>query len=61
VFWNRDGDLPIKPIGYYHEYDLVTPTPDGRGKLRLVLGGSGEVYITGNHYDDFRQVINMPE
>ena len=21
----------------------------------------GEVYITGNRYDDFRQVINMPQ
>jgi guanyl-specific ribonuclease Sa len=61
VFENQRGDLPLKTAGYYHEYDLVAPTPGGRGKLRMVLGNGGEVYITGNHYDDFRQVINLPE
>jgi guanyl-specific ribonuclease Sa len=60
-FLNLRGDLPPKPLGYYREYDLVAPAPGGRGKLRMVLGNGGEVYITGNHYDDFRQVINMPE
>src|SRR5262245_34715960 len=60
VFGTYKGDVPTKPYGYYREYDLVAPTPDGRGKLRLVLGAGSEVYVTGNHYDDFRQVINMP-
>lgn len=61
LFENVNLDLPIKPLGYYREYD-VEPKAKGkdRGKLRLVLGQGGEVYITGNHYRDFRQIINMP-
>src|SRR3954447_13275767 len=58
---NRDGDLPGRPDGYYREYD-VEPTGSGagRGTYRLVLGGGSDVYVTGNHYRDFRQIINMP-
>jgi|SRR6478609_3823509 guanyl-specific ribonuclease Sa len=61
VFANVFKDLPVKPHGYYREYDVV-PTVNGqnRGTLRIVLGESGEVYITGNHYRDFRQIIDMP-
>src|SRR5690349_19360813 len=57
VFANAQGDLPVKPHGYYREYD-VEPAVGGkdRGRLRLVLGDGGEVYITGNHYRDFRQI-----
>ncbi|MHB8954830.1 MAG: ribonuclease domain-containing protein [Pirellulaceae bacterium] len=61
VFENRLGDLPAKPYGYYREYDVERPGAAGRGKLRFVLGAGGEVYITGNHYRDFRQVVDMPE
>lgn len=62
IFENRDGDLPGRPDGYYTEYD-VEPLGAGkdRGTYRIVLGGGGEVFVTGNHYRDFRQVINMPE
>lgn len=61
IFLNADLDLPVKPQGYYREFD-VEPSVAGkdRGKLRLVLGQGGEVYVTGNHYHDFRQIINMP-
>jgi guanyl-specific ribonuclease Sa len=61
IFGNLMQDLPVKPYGYYREYD-VEPSVGGkdRGKLRLVVGNNGEVYITGNHYRDFRQIINMP-
>ena len=61
VFENRLADLPLKPPGYYREYDVQRPEVTGRGKLRIVLGSHGEVYITGNHYRDFRQIIEMPE
>lgn len=61
IFGNDFRDLPVKAHGYYREYD-VTRKEKGknRGKLRIVLGNGGEVYITGNHYRDFRQIINMP-
>ena len=61
VFENLDGDLPLKPHGYYREYDVQPPAALGRGTLRIVLGSSGEVFITGNHYRDFRQIIDMPQ
>lgn len=60
VFENKDLDLPEKNPGYYREYDVVPLAADGRGTLRIVLGLNGEVFITGNHYHDFRQIINMP-
>jgi len=62
IFRNELLDLPVKPQDYYHEYDVETTVKGkDRGTLRIVLGASGEVYITGNHYCDFRQIINMPE
>ncbi len=61
IFQNALQDLPVKPQGYYHEYDGEPTVKDkDRGKLRIVLGNGGEVYVTGNHYRDFRQIINMP-
>jgi guanyl-specific ribonuclease Sa len=61
IFANALLDLPVKPYGYYREYDVEPTLMDkDRGKLRLVLGDGGEIYITGNHYRDFRQIINMP-
>jgi guanyl-specific ribonuclease Sa len=61
IFTNVLHDLPVKPHGYYREYDVeVTVKGRDRGKLRLVVGNGGETYITGNHYRDFRQIINMP-
>ncbi|MBP6874758.1 MAG: hypothetical protein KBD56_01655 [Candidatus Eisenbacteria bacterium] len=57
VFQNREATLPDKGYGHYREYHVgprhVT------GSLRIVLGRSGEVYVSGNHYDDFRQVIGV--
>jgi hypothetical protein len=58
VFVNRWLDLPVKPLDYYHEY---YSGPKGvAGLLRIVLGKGGEVYVTGNHYRDFRQIVGMP-
>lgn len=61
VFKNIDGDLPAKPEGYYSEF-YVTKKIDGqeRDKLRLVLGKGDEIYVTGDHYHDFRQIVGMP-
>ena len=61
VFENRDNDLSQKPKGYYREYDVQASVAGvDRGAYRIVLGGGGEVFVTGNHYRDFRQIINMP-
>jgi len=58
VFENQDGDLPEKPLGYWREHYLGPP--ELSGSLRIVLGRSSEVYITGNHYEDFRQIVGIP-
>jgi guanyl-specific ribonuclease Sa len=61
VFANIAGDLPARPLGYYTEYDVEPNAPGrDRGKLRVVLGRGGEVFVTGNHYRDFRQILNLP-
>ena len=40
VFENRDDNpLPRHENGYYHEFTVVTPGLDHRGKLRIVTGG----------------------
>ena len=56
IFENRNQDLPARPHGYYWEFRLVEPT----GKYRIVLGNSGEVFITWDHYDNFLQVFRVP-
>lgn len=58
VFENRWQDLPLKPHGYYREY-YVGSSPES-GSLRIVLGNGGEVYVSGNHHRDWRQVVGMP-
>ena len=58
VFQNRYGDLPIRPRGHYTEFYMGTSAESG--SLRVVLGRDGEVYVTGNHYRDFIQVLHLP-
>ena len=58
VFQNREGNLPSKPEGYYREY--YAGPRHVTGSLRIVLGKGGEVFVSGNHYDDFRQVFGVP-
>lgn len=56
VFENREGLLPDHPRGYWHEYTVPTPGSGDRGARRLVVGGAGEVYYTGDHYGSFRRI-----
>jgi ribonuclease T1 len=56
VFSNREGSLPKKPKGYYHEYVVRTPDLRSVGPQRLILGKNGEAYYTPDHYDTFTQV-----
>jgi guanyl-specific ribonuclease Sa len=58
VFENRFGDLPTRAYGYYREFYLGASAESG--SLRVVLGQGGEVYVTGNHYRDFIQVLHLP-
>jgi ribonuclease T1 len=57
VFQNREGILPAKSTGYYHEYTVKTPGSSTRGARRLIGGGAMTspqyVYYTGDHYASF--------
>jgi guanyl-specific ribonuclease Sa len=57
VFQNREGRLPAKPAGYYHEYTVDTPGLDYRGARRIITGGTPPqtYYYTDDHYRTFRQ------
>jgi guanyl-specific ribonuclease Sa len=56
VFQNREGQLPRKPRGYYREFTVPTPGSRDRGARRLIAGGDGEVYYTGDHYRTFKRL-----
>ncbi len=56
VFENREGRLPKKPSGYYHEYTVDTPGSSDRGARRIITGQNGEIYYTDDHYDTFVRV-----
>ena len=58
VFENKYGDLPIRLYGYYKEFYMGISAESG--SLRVVLGEGSEVYVTGNHYRDFIQVLHLP-
>jgi ribonuclease T1 len=57
VFGNNERVLPQRQRGYYREYTVPTPGSRDRGARRLVVGGSGDVYYTDDHYASFRQVL----
>ena len=57
TFQNREGILPKKPNGYYHEYTVITPGSSDRGARRIIAGDLGELYYTDDHYDSFREVV----
>lgn len=56
VFGNREGLLPPRPRGYYHEYTVDTPGLDYRGARRIIAGGNPPeiYYYTDDHYRSFR-------
>ncbi len=56
VFGNREGRLPKKSRGYYHEYTVPTPGSRDRGARRIVSGRAGEFYYTVDHYRSFRRI-----
>lgn len=56
VFQNREGVLPDRGSGYYHEYTVETPGSDDRGARRIVTGDEGEYYWTEDHYQSFERI-----
>lgn len=56
MFQNREGRLPARAAGYYHEYTVTTPNSPDRGARRIVTGAGGEIYYTRDHYDSFVQL-----
>lgn len=58
VFGNREGNLPDRVRGYYHEYTVMTPGARNRSTRRIVTGGSPltnppQYFYTDDHYDSF--------
>jgi ribonuclease T1 len=56
VFQNREGVLPRRSRGSYHEYTVRTPGSSDRGARRIVCAALPECYYTDDHYDSFRRV-----
>ncbi|MEV6686392.1 ribonuclease domain-containing protein [Streptomyces sp. NPDC051130] len=57
VFQNREGLLPGRTTGYYHEYTVITPGSPTRGARRIITGQqAAEDYYTADHYASFRRV-----
>ena len=57
IFNNREGQLPKRSRGYYHEYTVKTPGARDRGARRVIAGRGGELYYTDDHYRTFKRVI----
>jgi ribonuclease T1 len=59
-FGNREGLLPRRPRGYYHEYTVKTPGSRDRGARRIVCGGEkaslAECYYSDDHYQSFKSI-----
>lgn len=52
-FSNREGRLPTRDRGWWHEYTVETPGSPDRGARRLVIGKDGETWYSGDHYRSF--------
>jgi ribonuclease T1 len=57
VFGNREGLLPARTRGYYHEYTVPTPGLNHRGARRIIAGGQGaEYWYSADHYRSFKRI-----
>ena len=61
VFGNREGLLPARARGYYHEYTVTTPGLHTRGARRIICAGAkrsvDECYYSDDHYRSFRRIL----
>ena len=58
IFGNREGHLPSRARGCYHEYTVITPGAHGRSIRRIITGGAPlshprQYFYTGDHYGSF--------
>jgi len=56
VFNNRERRLPVKDRAWYREFVHAPKGFPFPGPQRVILGKSGEVYYTGDHYKSFTKV-----
>jgi ribonuclease T1 len=60
-FGNREGMLPPKPHGYYHEFTVRTPGSRTRGARRIICGGAKgtieDCYYSDDHYQSFKSIL----
>jgi ribonuclease T1 len=56
VFGNREGRLPKKERGYYHEFTVKTPGERTRGARRIIAGRTADYWYTEDHYATFRRI-----
>jgi ribonuclease T1 len=56
VFGNFERVLPVRRRGYYREYTVPTRGVKHRGGRRIVVGRSGELYYTDDHYQTFTRI-----
>jgi ribonuclease T1 len=61
VFQNREGVLPSRSRGTYHEYTVKTPGSGDRGARRIIcatppVSTGPECYYTADHYASFQRI-----
>lgn len=56
VFQNREGRLPYRTRGCYHEYTVPTPEARDRGARRIIDSCDGPRYYTADHYGSFQRI-----
>lgn len=56
VFQNREGVLPSRSRGTYHEYTVKTPGRSDRGARRIICAALPECYYTADHYVSFQRI-----
>lgn len=56
IFGNFEHRLPLHERGYYREFTVRSPGTRDRGARRIILGKTGELYYTADHYESFRLV-----
>jgi ribonuclease T1 len=57
LFANREGSLPRRRRGYYHEYTVKTPHVRTRAARRIIAGAEGDFWYTNDHYNHYWRIL----